>query len=82
MEEFVELRRIIHQYPETSTQEFKTTQRIRDIAIKHGVREEWIRMMPSTGLWIDLTGQAEPSGKNVRIAFRADIDALEMNENN
>lgn len=33
-------------------------------------------MMPLTGLWIDLVGQAEPTGNKVCIALRADIDAL------
>jgi metal-dependent amidase/aminoacylase/carboxypeptidase family protein len=39
-------------------------------------------MMPETGLWIDLAGQGEPQGKDVFIALRADIDALEMAETN
>jgi metal-dependent amidase/aminoacylase/carboxypeptidase family protein len=49
------------------------------MAIKLGVREEWMTFLPTNnGLWIDICGQAPPQQKNVRIALRADIDALQM----
>lgn len=35
-----------------------------------------------TGLYVDLRGKAEPSGSPVRVAFRADMDALSMVEAN
>jgi amidohydrolase len=82
MEEFVQFRRHLHKHPETSGKEFETTRLIREVAIRHGVREDQIRLLPETGLWIDLAGEAEPQGKDVCIALRADIDALEMNEAN
>ena len=31
---------------------------------------------------VDLKGEAEPQGKDLCIAFRADMDALSMNEDN
>jgi metal-dependent amidase/aminoacylase/carboxypeptidase family protein len=49
------------------------------MAVKLGVREEWITLLPNNnGLWIDICGQAPPQQKNICIALRADIDALNM----
>ena len=67
----VELRRQLHQHPEPSHQEFETTARIsqvlRDYRIDHTLRT------PSTGLWVDIGG--EP-----KVGFRADLDALPIEE--
>jgi metal-dependent amidase/aminoacylase/carboxypeptidase family protein len=35
-----------------------------------------------TGLIVDLRGEAEPKGKDYFVAFRADMDALAMEEDN
>lgn len=46
----------MHRHAEISGEEHGTTRRIRDIALKHGVEEEWITMSKFTGLWIDIAG--------------------------
>ena len=72
----------MHRYAEISGNEHETTRRIRDIAIKHGIEEGWITMSKLTGLWIDIAGEAEPEGRDFKVALRADIDALQMIEGN
>lgn len=78
----MQLRRDVHRHAETSGNEHQTTRRIREIAVRHGVQEEWITMSKLNGLWIDIAGEAEPAGRDFRLAIRADIDALEMTEGN
>ena len=82
MDDFVILRREVHRHAEVSGEEYETTERIRKIAVKHEAEEEWITMSKLTGLWIDIDGQAEPAGRDFKVAIRADIDALQMNEGN
>ena len=41
-----------------------------------------MKTIAKTGLVVDLVGQAPPKGENFTVAFRADMDALEMKENN
>lgn len=67
----LELRRLLHRNPEPSYQEHRTTSLIRDAFITHEI-EPNLRS-PRTGLWVDIGG--EPI-----IAFRADIDALPIDE--
>jgi amidohydrolase len=66
------LREWLHRHPEPSNREYRTTEHIaRSLAengIDCGVREE------GTGVWVDF-GSPEP-----RIGFRADIDALPIDE--
>jgi len=45
-----------------------------------GVKESSIKEVKPTGLIVDLKGEAVPSGKNICVAFRADMDALSMQE--
>lgn len=42
--------------------------------------EESIKELLPTALVVDLKGKAEPKGKDFCVAFRADMDALSMNE--
>jgi len=51
------------------------------------VAEQSIRLVNQegqepTGLIVDLKGKAEPEGEAFLVAFRADIDALDMIEEN
>lgn len=48
------------------------------MAIKLGVQQNWVTIVPTTGLWIDIQGKAEPTDKKFCICLRADIDALDM----
>ena len=43
-----------------------------------GFKEEELVHCAGTGLIIDIRGEAKESEKPISIAFRADIDALEM----
>lgn len=47
-----------------------------------GVEESQMTHLEPTGLYVDLRGKAEPSGSPIRVAFRADMDALSMVEAN
>lgn len=74
--EVISIRRTIHKYPETGLQEFKTSEFIANklneygISIKQGIAK--------TGVIGYIKGNI---GKNT-IAFRADMDALDVNEEN
>lgn len=69
--EALELRRLLHQYPEPSYQEFETTNLIVDALRHHGFDPK--TRSPKTGLWVD-------TGNSPRLAFRSDIDALPIDE--
>lgn len=73
--ELVGIRRHIHQYPELSFQEFKTTQYIIDVLASWGLSQ--FTRFAETGIVIDLKGK-NPEKKC--IALRADIDALPIIE--
>lgn len=47
-----------------------------------GVKKEQMHLLEPTALYVDIAGQAAPSGKPRCIAFRADMDALSMIEEN
>lgn len=71
-EQLVQWRRELHQHPELSHQEFATTERI-----TRWLKQGDIRLLPlplKTGVVAEI-GQGEPL-----IAFRADIDALPIDE--
>lgn len=46
------------------------------------IQEDVIKVCGTTGLIVDLSGEAEKVGDDRLIAFRADIDALVLNEAN
>ena len=71
--EVLQWRRHIHRYPETSNQEFGTTAFIMEILQRWRLRPI---AFPETGLMVDI-GPDSPEG---RLAFRADIDALPIQE--
>ncbi len=69
--QIVELRRLLHRHPEPAFEEHETTALIsatlRDNGLAHELRA------PSTGLWLDV-------GVEPVVAFRADLDALPIQE--
>ncbi|MDO4630772.1 MAG: amidohydrolase [Corynebacterium sp.] len=65
-------RRHFHQHPELSDQEYQTTATISSILQDHGLTPQ---LFPNTGLMVDI-GPDTPE----KIAFRADIDALPIQE--
>jgi len=67
----LELRRKLHENPEPSYHEYETTRIIKDALVGRGLTP--VERTPRTGLWVD-------SGKNPVCAFRADIDALPIDE--
>ncbi len=68
-----ELRRDLHQHPELSWHELRTTSLVTDLLTEAGIE---VTPLPGTGLLADL-GAPEP---RVRIALRADLDALPLDE--
>lgn len=71
--EIIGWRRHIHSHPETSNQEFETTNYLAKILGEYGVEAQ---RFPETGLMVDIG----PDTEEGRIAFRADIDALPVQE--
>jgi amidohydrolase len=67
----VELRRLLHRHPEPANQEHQTTALICASLDEHGIAYHHRR--PATGLWLDI-------GPDPKVAFRADLDALPIEE--
>lgn len=67
----LELRRKLHENPEPSYHEYETTRIIKEALVGRGLVP--VDRTPRTGLWVD-------SGENPVCAFRADIDALPIDE--
>lgn len=72
-ERLVELRRTVHQQPELSWHELRTTALVTDVLTEAGVT---VTPLPGTGALADL-GHPDP---RARIALRADLDALALDE--
>ena len=69
----LELRRVVHQQPELSWHEMRTTALVTEVLTDAGVR---VTPLPGTGAVADL-GDPDP---RVRVALRADLDALPLDE--
>lgn len=87
VQKIIAFRRNLHQFPEISFKQFQTTKKIKQFLVQLGVAEQSIRLVNQegqepTGLIVDLKGKAEPEGEAFLVAFRADIDALDMIEEN
>jgi len=67
----VELRRLLHRHPEPANEEHQTTALIASSLDENGISYRDRR--PETGLWLDIG--AEP-----KVGFRADLDALPIQE--
>lgn len=82
MDKFIELRQRLHMYPELSMKEYKTKKTIIDFI--NGFKNSniaKINEVGETGLFVDIQGQLkQTSSKNIKLAFRADMDALPINE--
>lgn len=65
-------RRHLHQHPELSHLEHRTTDYLEQVLREHGLNP---KRFPGTGLMVDLGPETGP-----RVAFRADIDALPITE--
>eukprot|EP00825_Cyclidium_porcatum_P051199 TRINITY_DN9343_c0_g1_i2.p1 TRINITY_DN9343_c0_g1~~TRINITY_DN9343_c0_g1_i2.p1 ORF type:complete len:266 (+),score=36.18 TRINITY_DN9343_c0_g1_i2:243-1040(+) len=72
----------MHMNAEIGFQEFKTQQTIIDFLKSKDIQEQDINKCAKTGLLVNIRGKAEPEGEDQVVVFRADIDALEMKENN
>lgn len=71
--DLVTIRRDLHQHPELSRQEFRTTAVLAERLAAAGIRH---RRLEGSGLVADLG----PEGAAYRVALRADIDALPVRE--
>lgn len=69
--EIIRIRRRLHQYPELSGKEFKTSKFIKDILVKHKYKT---KILAKTGV-VGYLDESKPC-----IAVRADIDALPIQE--
>lgn len=76
-ERLITIRRHLHQYPELSFKEFKTTEFINETLNGHGLPS--LTALTETGGYVDLQGS---STQGPTIALRADIDALPIQELN
>jgi amidohydrolase len=75
MPELVRIRRHLHQHPELSHQETKTTELVENTLKQHGITT--ITRRTSTGLWADFG-----TGSGPLLVLRAVIDALPIQEEN
>jgi amidohydrolase len=82
LQEMIGIRRHIHQYPELSGQEFKTSDFIASKLKEFGI--EYSKGIAKTGIVGLINGSGERTTKNEQrtIALRADMDALPIEEKN
>lgn len=76
LDRMIEIRRHLHRHPELSNQEAATQRYLREMLASEGISE--IRDVAGYGLAVDIVGTGRPS--NRKIAIRADIDALPIEE--
>ena len=72
--ELIDVRRHIHSYPELSNNEFNTMEFISNYLTSHNINHK--TKIANTGIIADIIGE----DKNFTIAFRADIDALPIED--
>lgn len=81
-ERIIRIRRILHQYPEISNREYKTSEYIvKELQSIEGI--EFITLPLESGVVATLNGTGEKrlNLNNSEVALRSDIDAIEQNEN-
>ena len=71
----IDLRRDLHAHPELGFEEFRTAEKISSILESFNIKHK--TKIAKTGIIADIEGE----DKNFTIAFRADMDALPMNDN-
>ncbi|RWC93740.1 MAG: amidohydrolase [Mesorhizobium sp.] len=76
LDRMIEVRRHLHRHPELSNSEAATQSYLREMLAGQGI--ENIRDVAGYGLAVDIVGTGRPS--NRKIAIRADIDALPIEE--
>ncbi|BCH10427.1 amidohydrolase [Mesorhizobium sp. 131-3-5] len=76
LDQMMEIRRHLHRNPELSNHEANTQRYLRQMLAGEGISD--IREVAGFGLAVDLVGTGKPS--NRKIAIRADIDALPIEE--
>ncbi|WP_371497464.1 amidohydrolase [Kitasatospora sp. NBC_00374] len=75
--ELIAFRRDLHRHPELGRQEFRTTRLLRERLVTAGLQP---RVLPGgTGMVVDIVPAGTPSGAPF-LAFRADIDALPIDD--
>lgn len=77
-EEIIAYRRDVHEHPELSFKEFKTTQKLVESICELGLEP---KLYEPTGVSADLLGTALGAEDGPMILLRADMDALEVQEN-
>ena len=75
-------RHILHKSAELSFQEYKTQELIHSFLRTLNIPETSIQKCAKTGLVVTIFGKASAKGHPFLLALRADIDGLEMTENN
>ena len=75
-ETVVRIRRTIHEHPELSNQEHRTSAFVKEELLSHGISN--IITLGSTSFAVEIQGQQ--SGPSRKIAVRADLDALPIEE--
>ena len=82
-DQIIELRKHLHKHAEGGFKEFDTQRKIRETLLAFGLDADSIKDWAGTGLVADIvgTGPQSDDGDCNWVAFRADIDALEMKEN-
>src|SRR5437868_1311233 len=76
LQRMIEVRRYLHRHPELSNREAGTQRYLREVLAREGIAD--IRHVAGYGLAVDIVGTGRPS--NRKIAIRADIDALPIEE--
>ncbi|TPM41592.1 amidohydrolase [Mesorhizobium sp. B2-3-4] len=76
LDEMIKIRRHLHRNPELSNREADTQRYLRQALADHGI--DTVRDVAGFGLAVDIVGTGKPS--NRKIAIRADIDALPIEE--
>ena len=82
VERLIEFRHELHENPEGGFKEFETKKRIIDFLTSLGIPRETIKEIAVTGMIVDIPGKKPAVGNKKTVAFRADMDALSMVENN
>ena len=86
IDEMIKIRKDFHMYPEGGFEEFKTSEKIINFLKENGADCSKILRMAKTGVVYDIEGNLQLSEEFAKtkkiIAIRADMDALEMLEEN
>jgi amidohydrolase len=82
LNKLIELRKHLHQHPELSYAEHETSKHLLKFLGSLGVDTKNAKKTAITGYVVDIPGKAPKSGKPKIVALRAEMDALEMTEDN